>query len=53
MTGLTWLAILIAAMRFMAERAGAATAEQIEGAGDALTVSQPGPVAEAILRAVG
>ncbi|XVV08498.1 alpha/beta fold hydrolase [Actinoplanes sp. CA-131856] len=40
------------AMRFMAERAGATTAEQIEGAGHALTVSQPGPVAEAILRAV-
>ncbi|SNY59059.1 alpha/beta fold hydrolase [Paractinoplanes atraurantiacus] len=39
------------AMRFMAERAGAVTAEQIAGAGHALTVSQAGPVADAILRA--
>jgi pimeloyl-ACP methyl ester carboxylesterase len=39
------------AMRFMADRAGARSAVEIPGAGHALTVSQPGPVAGAILDA--
>jgi pimeloyl-ACP methyl ester carboxylesterase len=40
------------AMRFMAERAGARSAVEVPGAGHALTVSQPGPVADAILEAI-
>ena len=40
------------AMRFMADRAGARTAQEIPGAGHALTVSQPGPVADVILEAL-
>jgi pimeloyl-ACP methyl ester carboxylesterase len=40
------------AMRFLAERAGARTASEIPGAGHALPVSQPGPVADVILEAI-
>jgi pimeloyl-ACP methyl ester carboxylesterase len=40
------------ALRFMAERAGGKEAVVIPGAGHALPVTQPGPVAGSILRAV-
>jgi pimeloyl-ACP methyl ester carboxylesterase len=40
------------ALRFMAERAGGRELTEIPGAGHALPASQPGPVAETILRAV-
>ncbi|BCY08382.1 alpha/beta fold hydrolase [Actinoplanes sp. L3-i22] len=41
-----------AALRFMAERAQGRELREIAGAGHALTVSQPGAVAETILKAV-
>ncbi|GAA1764679.1 alpha/beta fold hydrolase [Agromyces humatus] len=44
--------IPVDALRFMAERAGAVEAVEIPDASHALPVSQPDPVAEAILRAV-
>ena len=40
------------ALRFMGERAGGRDLKEIPGAGHALPVSQPGPVAETILAAV-
>lgn len=44
--------IPVAALRWMAERAGARDAREIPGGSHALTVSSPEPVAEAILAAV-
>jgi pimeloyl-ACP methyl ester carboxylesterase len=41
-----------AALRWMAERAGGKELTEISGAGHALPVTQPGPVADSILRAV-
>ncbi|GAB2574297.1 alpha/beta fold hydrolase [Kribbella endophytica] len=46
------LNIPVAAHRYFAERAGARVTREIEGASHALSVSQPGPVAEVILEAV-
>ena len=42
----------VAAHRYFAERAGARVTREIEGGSHALSVSQPGPVAEVILEAV-
>ncbi|WP_436535262.1 alpha/beta fold hydrolase [Actinoplanes sp. HUAS TT8] len=41
------------ALRFMGERAGGVELTEVAGAGHALPVSEPGAVAETILRAVG
>ncbi len=46
------LNIPVAAHRYFAERAGARVTREIEGGSHALSVSQPGPVAEVILEAV-
>lgn len=44
--------IPVAALRWMAQRAGARDTREIPGGSHALTVSSPEPVAEAILAAV-
>ena len=44
--------IPVAAHRFMAERAGARGVREVAGASHAMTVSEPGEVAETIIEAV-